>query len=199
MWIPDHHAAAVWEATLNGVADVIGTDHSPHTQSEKERGWTDMFATPGGSPIIEHYLSLFLTEVNRGRISLERVVELCSVAPAKLLDLYPTKGAITPGADADFVILDMDREVVIRAADSHYKCGWTNLEGRAVKGVPKVTVLRGRVIFEDGTVTAAPGFGEPVRPLTRPPENDGAGGGRSIETSPVEDLDASLVRRAGVG
>jgi dihydroorotase-like cyclic amidohydrolase len=155
-----------------------------------------MFATPGGSPIIQHYLSLFLTEVNAGRMSLERVVDLCSTAPAKLLDLYPTKGTIEPGSDADFVILDMDREVVIRAADSYYKCGWTNLEGRAVKGVPSATVLRGRVIFEDGVVTAEPGFGEQVRPrrnsvaLVAARVDGGA-------ASQVDDLESSLVRRTG--
>jgi dihydroorotase (multifunctional complex type) len=197
MWIPDHHAAAVREATLNGVADVIGTDHSPHTLSEKEVGWTDMYATPGGSPIIQHYLSLFLTEVNQGRMTLERVVELCSTAPAKLLDLYPTKGAITPGADADFVILDMDREMVIRAAESYYKCGWTNLEGRSVTGVPSLTVLRGRVIFEDGVVTGEPGYGEQVRP--RSVSIDDAEDGRTTLAPPtVDDLASSLVHRAAV-
>ncbi|NJD27385.1 MAG: amidohydrolase family protein [Chloroflexi bacterium] len=198
MWIPDHHAAAIREATLNGIADVIGTDHSPHTLAEKEQGWTDMYATPGGSPIIQHYLSLFLTEVNRGAFTLERVVELCSTAPAKLLDLYPRKGAITPGADADLVVIDMDREMVIRAAESYYKCGWTNLEGRAVKGVPVMTVLRGRVIFEDGEVTAEPGYGQLVRPKGGP-EVDGHTSLTPDVTvaRPVSDLSVSLVRRAG--
>jgi dihydroorotase-like cyclic amidohydrolase len=143
----------------------MGTDHSPHTRAEKELGWTDMFAAPGGSPIIQHYLSLLLTEVNEGRgIGLERVVELCSSAPAKLLDLYPQKGAIAVGSDADLVVLDMDKEMVVRATESYYKCGWTSLEGRAVKGVPVMTILRGRLIAEDGKVTAAPGYGELVSP-----------------------------------
>jgi dihydroorotase (multifunctional complex type) len=193
MWIPDHHAAAVREATLNGVADVVGTDHSPHTLSEKENGWTDMYATPGGSPIIQHYLSLFLTEVNEGRMSLERVVELCSSAPAKLLDLYPTKGAIFPGSDADLVVLDMDREMEIHAADSYYKCGWTNLEGRFVRGVPRMTVLRGRVIYEDGIVTAEPGYGEQVRPMRQAGSN---GAGSPSINADVDDLGSSLVHRA---
>jgi dihydroorotase len=165
MWIPEDHAAAVRQAVLDGTADVIGTDHSPHTIDEKEIGWTDMFAAPGGSPIIQHYLSLFLTEVNQGGgITLERVVELCSSAPAKLLDLYPRKGAIAVGSDADLVVIDMDREMVIRAAETYYKCGWTNLEGRAVKGVPIMTVLRGRIVAEDGVVVGQPGYGELVTP-----------------------------------
>jgi dihydroorotase len=197
MWIPDHHAAALWDATRNGIADVIGTDHSPHTLSEKELGWTDMYATPGGSPIIQHYLSLFLTEVNAGSLTLERVVELCSSAPARLLDLYPTKGAIAPGTDADFVILDMDREMVIKAAESYYKCGWTNLEGRHVKGVPMTTVLRGRVIFEDGIVTGEPGYGQQVTPRARQLDRDAPEAASPAVPMSVADLDSTLVRRAG--
>jgi dihydroorotase len=169
VWIPEEHGEALWEETVNGVVDVVGTDHSPHTRDEKELGWTDMYATPGGSPNIEHYLSLFLTAVNAGRISLERVVEICSTNPARLMSLYPTKGAIAAGSDADLVVLDLERESVIRAADSHYKCGWTNLEGRTVRGVPVMTVLRGTVIAEEGDVKVGPGFGRRVDPMvTRP-------------------------------
>jgi dihydroorotase-like cyclic amidohydrolase len=165
MWIPEHHADAVRLATLDGSADVIGTDHSPHTRAEKEIGWKDMFAAPGGSPIIQHYLSLFLTEINAGGdFTLERVVELCSTNPAKLVNVYPRKGAIAVGSDADLVVVNMDKELVIRAEDSYYKCGWTNLEGRRVKGIPTMTVLRGKVIMEDGIVTGEQGYGEPITP-----------------------------------
>lgn len=69
-WIPEAHAEATWAAVLDGTADVIGSDHTPHAREEKASGWDDMFATPGGSPTIQHYLSLLLTEVARGRISL---------------------------------------------------------------------------------------------------------------------------------
>lgn len=165
MWVPDDHAVALWQATVDGPIDVVGSDHAPHTRDEKETGWTDMFATPGGSPSLQHYLSLFLTEVAAGRIGLERVVELCSTAPARLVGLYPRKGAIGPGSDADLVVLDLEREAVITASSGFYsKCGWTNLEGRSVRGVPVMTILRGRVIAEDGVVTAAPGSGAPVTP-----------------------------------
>lgn len=197
MWIPDHHAAAVKEATLDGLVDVIGTDHSPHTLSEKERGWSDMFGAPGGSPIIQHYLSLFLTEVNNGTFSMEQVVELTSSGPAKLLDLYPTKGAISPGSDADFVVIDMDRETVIRAAESYYKCGWTNLEGRKTKGLPIMTVLRGRVILEGGIVTGEPGYGEVVKPRTTVGDGIAPKGTDPTNAERVDDMSATLVRRAG--
>ncbi len=162
MWVPDDHADAVRRATVDGTIDVVGTDHAPHTLEEKEIGWSDMFAAPGGSPMIQHYLSLLLTDVNAGRIGLERVVELCATAPAQLVNLYPRKGAIAAGSDADVVIVDMNRESVIHAADSYHKCGWSNLEGRAVIGMPVMTILRGTVIAENGVVLVGPGNGEPV-------------------------------------
>ena len=164
MWVPDVHAEALWAATADGPIDVVGTDHAPHTRAEKEIGWTDMFAAPGGSPMIEHYLSLLLTEVNAGRLGLERVIELCASGPAKLVDVYPRKGAIAAGSDADLVIADMAREGVITAANSHSKSGWTNLDGRAVTGMPVMTILRGEVIAEDGVVLAEPGYGQPLTP-----------------------------------
>jgi dihydroorotase-like cyclic amidohydrolase len=165
MWVPDDHAAALFRETVDGIIDVVGSDHSPHTRDEKERGWTDMYAAPGGSPSIQHVLSLLLTEVAAGRLTLERVVDLCAANPARLVGLYPRKGAIAPGSDADLVIVDPHRRTVISAATSLYKCGWTNLEGREVTGVPLATILRGRVIAEEGEVLAEPGFG---RPVTRP-------------------------------
>jgi dihydroorotase (multifunctional complex type) len=164
LWVPDDHAEALWEATIHGGVDVIATDHSPHTREEKERGWTDMYATPGGSPMVQHYLSLMLTAVNEGKISLERVVETSCANPAKLCNVYGKKGVITPGADADLVVLDMDQEVTVKAKETFYKVGWTTLDGRKLKGVPTLTALRGRVIFEDGKVSAEPGFGQTITP-----------------------------------
>jgi dihydroorotase-like cyclic amidohydrolase len=164
MWVPDDHAAALWHetASADGVIDLVGTDHAPHTRAEKERGWTDMYAAPGGSPSIQHYLSLLLTEVAAGRVTLERVAQLCSVSPARLVNLYPRTGAIAPGSDADLVLVDLDQRATISAATSHSKCGWTNLEGREVTGVPVATILRGQVIAEAGEVLVEPGFGRPV-------------------------------------
>jgi dihydroorotase (multifunctional complex type) len=162
-WIPDHHAKALWETVTDDDADiVIGTDHSPHTLAEKQLGWTDMYAAPGGSPIIQHYLSLFLSAVHEGRISLERVVEITSTSAAKLVDLYPRKGALSVGSDADIVAIDLDHQYTVTAENSLYKCGWTPLEGRTLTGVPVLTVLRGRIIYEDDTVVGEPGYGRPV-------------------------------------
>lgn len=158
-WIPDRDAAAIWDAVRGEGADIMGSDHAPHTREEKEVGWTDMYAAPGGMPIIEHVLPLLLTEVNAGRLSLERVIALCATNPARLAGFYPRKGVIAVGADADLVVLDLARQHTITAANSHYKCGWTPLEGRQVRGLPRLTILRGRVIVDDGEVLAEPGSG----------------------------------------
>jgi dihydroorotase-like cyclic amidohydrolase len=114
--------------------------------------------------MVQHYLSLMLTAVNEGKISLERVVETSCANPAKLCNVYGKKGVITPGADADLVVLDMDQEVTVKAKETFYKVGWTTLDGRKLKGVPTLTALRGRVIFEDGKVSAEPGFGQTITP-----------------------------------
>jgi dihydroorotase-like cyclic amidohydrolase len=120
--------------------------------------------------MIQHYLALLLDAVNAKRLTLERVIQMCAANPARLTGLYPRKGVIAPGADADLVVLDMDRDWVVRAADSYYKCGWTPLEGRRLRGAPVLTVRRGAVIARDGEVLADPGSGRFVRPLRVAPQ-----------------------------
>jgi dihydroorotase (multifunctional complex type) len=163
-WVPEEDNPSMWDAVINGTIDVIGSDHGPHTKEEKEVGWTDMYTAPGGSPMIEQYLRLLLTEVYKGRLTLERVVEMCCHAPARLTGYYGRKGAILPGADADLVVLDMEHEEVLHAAHSHYMCGWMPSEDFNTKGRPQMTILRGRVIMQDGNVTADAGSGKLLRP-----------------------------------
>jgi dihydroorotase len=163
-WVPEEDNPSMWDAVVDGTIDVIGSDHGPHTKEEKEVGWTDMYTAPGGSPMIEQYLRLLLTEVHKGRLTLERVVELCAHAPARLTGYYGRKGAILPGADADLVVLDMDHEEVLHASHSHYMCGWMPSEDFNTKGRPQMTILRGRVIMQDGNVTAEAGSGNLLRP-----------------------------------
>lgn len=166
-WVPEDDNPAMWQAIVDGTIDVIGSDHGPHTREEKEVGWTDMYTAPGGSPFIEQYLRLMLTEVNKGRLTLERVVELCCSAPARLTGYDGIKGAITVGADADLVVLDMDHEEILHADASHYRCGWMPSEDFTAKGRPVTTILRGRVIMQDGNVTAEKGSGRLLTPATR--------------------------------
>ncbi len=163
-YVPPAHAAATWQAVVDGTADVIATDHAPHLKEEKEPGWTDGWKAHTGTPSAQHYLSLLLTDVNNGRISLERAVELISTRPAKLFDLYPKKGAIRVGGDADIVAVDMSAEDTITDASVLSKCGWTPYAGRKVRGIPVHTVLRGQFVYENGKVVGQAGYGKLAAP-----------------------------------
>jgi dihydroorotase len=158
-WTGPGATEPLWEAINDGTIDVIGTDHAPHTRQEKEIGWTDMWKAAGGVPQIQHALSLFLTAVNEGRLSLERLAELMATAPARRFGLYPRKGAIQVGADADIVAVDMAAHATIREADVLSKCGWTPFDGREVRGVPVHTLVRGGFVMRSGDVVGRPGGG----------------------------------------
>jgi dihydroorotase len=174
-YVAPHHSEAVWNALLDGTADIIATDHAPHLKEEKEPGWTDGWKAHTGTPSAEHYLSLLLTEVNAGRISLQRATEIVSLTPAKLFGLYPKKGAIRVGADADIVAVDLAKEHVITNEEVLSKCGWTPYAGKKVRGVPVHTLVRGQFVFENGKVTGRPGYGRLASPL--PSKNSRSGGG----------------------
>jgi dihydroorotase len=161
-WTGEGQTEALWSALNDGTIDVIGTDHAPHSREEKELGWTDMWKASGGLPHLQETLPLFLTEVAAGRLSLERLVEITSSAPARLFDIYPRKGAVAVGSDADLVVVDLAAQGTIREADVLSKCGWTAWDGRAVTGLPVLTLVRGRVVYENGIVTGEPGWGRKV-------------------------------------
>lgn len=164
-YVPPQNAEAVWQAVVDGTIDIIATDHAPHLREEKEPGWSDGWKAHTGTPSAQHYLSLLLTEVARGRISLQRAVELTALNPAKLFGLYPRKGAIRVGADADIVAVDLQAEKTISDQEVLSKCGWTPYRGRKVRGVPVHTLLRGQFVFRDGKVVGAPGYGCLARPV----------------------------------
>lgn len=155
----------LWEALNEGVIDVLASDHAPYTKEEKERGWKDIFEAPSGGVAIETALPLMLDSVNRGLLKLERLVEVSSTNPARILGLYPKKGAITPGADADLVIVDLDRDFRIRGEKLHSKQKVTAFEGYEGRGAPRVTIVRGAIVMEDGEVRGRPGYGEFLRPI----------------------------------
>lgn len=163
-WTGEGQTEPLWNAMRDGTIDVIGTDHAPHTRQEKELGWTDMWKASGGLPHLQETMPLFLTEVSAGRLTLERLVELGSSAPARLMGLWPRKGAIRMDADADLVVVDLRARSTIREADVLSKCGWTAWNGRAVQGLPVLTMVRGRVVAREGRVTGTPGWGRHARP-----------------------------------
>jgi dihydroorotase len=183
--VPEKEGDYTWEKLVDGTVDVVATDHAPHTKEEKEVGWQNMWKSPGGTPTLEWYLSLFLTEVNKGNISFERVIQLCSENPAKIFGVYPKKGAIQTGSDADLVIVDMDREKILSGDKMYTKCGWNAYAGRNVKGLPEMTLVRGTVVMEDyGTVIGKPGYGEFVSPVVTPPVNERNAAGAKEAVAP---------------
>jgi dihydroorotase (multifunctional complex type) len=143
-----------------GWIDTVATDHAPFTKERKEIGYTNMLEAPNGIPGLEPFLSLLLNGVNEGWLSLERLAAVTSENPAKLYGLFPRKGVIQVGSDADLVVLDLDKEVTIRNEDQETRCGWTPYDGYKVKGVPSMSILRGRVIMENGEVVGRKGYGE---------------------------------------
>jgi dihydroorotase (multifunctional complex type) len=141
----------LWAALGRGTVDMISTDHSPHTAEEKARD--EIWECPGGFPGVETSLPLMLDQVSRGRLDLPKLALLMSTNPAKIFGLYPRKGVLRPGSQADIAVVDLHREWEIRGSDLHSKCGWTPFEGRKVKGAIKYTVLSGKIIAEDSELT----------------------------------------------
>jgi dihydropyrimidinase len=161
---------ALWEGVASGVISVIGTDHVVSSRHEKlVKGdtsdhetdpATDIWATGSGFTGLQTELPVMMTEgVQKGRIGIERVVEICCTNPARVSGLYPRKGVIQIGSDADLVLVDTDATRTVRAKDLLTSCDFTVFEGRQLTGWPSLTVLRGEVIFRDGEITAKPGVG----------------------------------------
>ena len=143
----------------SGTVDILETDHSPHTKEEKEMGWKDIWQTPTGMPSIQFSLPLMLNEVNRGNISLSRLAQVYSENPSRVLGLFPRKGCIQVGADADLVVVDLKKEMTICCENMYSKVGWIAFEGRKVKGVPEMALIRGELVMERGCVLKRAGYG----------------------------------------
>jgi dihydroorotase len=159
-YVAPHHADAVYAGFRDGTVDIMATDHAPHLREEKEPGWTDGWKAHTGTPSTQFYLSFLLTDVAAGKLTLERVADATATRPAKLFGLYPQKGAIRAGADADIVLVDPSEVRTITDADVLSKCGWTPYAGRKVTGVPLYTILRGSVIYDAGTLAVREGMGK---------------------------------------
>jgi len=152
----------LWEYVLDGTIYTVGSDHGPHLPEHKERGWDDIFAAPAGSAGVETLLPTMLNAVHEGRISLQDVTRLMSENVARLYGLYPRKGVIQVGSDADLVIVDMNKEVTIdrRKAYTKQKDAFRMFDGYHVVGMPVMTIVRGTVVMRDGEVVGKPGYGE---------------------------------------
>lgn len=153
---------ALWQGIMSGDIDLVSSDHCAFPFQDKLRLGRDNFSTiPHGAPGIEARLPVVFSEgVSKGRISASRFVELVSTNPAKLAGLYPQKGAIAVGSDADITIFDPQQEVTLSTAQMHSNCDFSPYEGFCVKGYPTLTMSRGTVVYEDGAVLAQRGHGK---------------------------------------
>ncbi|MEX0589987.1 MAG: dihydroorotase [Xanthobacteraceae bacterium] len=152
------HRDVLWRGVANGVVDILGSDHAPHTLAEKAKPYP---ASPSGMTGVQTLVPLMLDHVNAGRLSLERFVDLTSAGPARLFGIA-AKGRIAAGYDADLTIVDFKRRQTIRNQWIASKCGWTPYDGVEVTGWPVGTFVRGaKVVWEGEVVTV--GSGAPVR------------------------------------
>jgi len=154
------HAEPLWSGLADGVIDMLATDHAPHAIPEKTAD--DIWDCVSGFGGLETAIPLLLTEVNRGRITLEQYVTWSSLAPARVWGLYPRKGVLDVGSDADIVIVDLAQEATIRADRFQSKSKITPFEGFRTKGQPVCTIVRGRVVMRDGALEGRPGWGRLV-------------------------------------
>ncbi|MEJ7749354.1 MAG: amidohydrolase family protein, partial [Candidatus Limnocylindrales bacterium] len=157
---PAANTERLWEYVLDGTIDTIGSDHAPFTAAEKEAGSTVIWDAPNGLTGIQTMLPLLIDEgIGRRGLSWTRLAEITSSNAARIFRLAPRKGSIAIGADADLVLVDPDAEWTIRGQDMLHKNRWTPYEGRRVRGRVDLTVVRGSVVYEAGTVRSEPGFG----------------------------------------
>lgn len=156
----------IWDGLCNGVFHVLSSDHAPFRYDDPKGkqicGTHGSFhVVPNGIPGIETRLPLLFSEgVNKGRIDLNTFVSLTSTNPAKLYGLYPRKGTIAIGSDADLVIWDQQRQVTISNALLHHNVDYTPYEGMTIQGYPELTLSRGEVVYRQGEVLASRGRGE---------------------------------------
>jgi len=162
------HQEKLWKGLARDTLQVVSTDHCPFCfKEQKEMGRGDFTKIPNGGPGVEHRLSLIYSGgVHGGHFSANRFVQLVSTAPAKLFGLYPRKGTIAVGSDADLVIFDPNEEQVISVKTHHMRVDYSMFEGTKVKGVAKIVLSRGRVLVENGKFLGRAGAGEFLRRKT---------------------------------
>jgi dihydroorotase len=152
------HQQGLWRGIEHGVADVLGSDHAPHTLEEKARPYP---ASPSGMPGVQTLVPIMLDHVAKGRLTLERFVDLTSHGAQRLFGIAG-KGRMAEGWDADLTLVDLKAKRVLDHADMATRSGWTPFHGMEVEGFPMATIIRGRVVMRDGEITL-PGQGRPVR------------------------------------
>jgi len=155
----------LWAGLKNNALQIVATDHCPFCfKEQKELGIGDFTKIPNGGPGIEHRVQLLYNGgVREGRISLNRWVEICSTNPAKMFGMYPRKGSIAPGSDADIVIWDPEKEYVLSVHNHHMCADYSMYEGKKMKGNAETVLSRGEIIVKDNEFLGKPGRGKFIK------------------------------------
>jgi dihydroorotase len=162
-YVPEKNTQPLWDALADGTIDIISTDHGPHTREEKEPGWTDGWKAHTGTPSAQFYVPMFLGAAVDGKIPLERVVDLIATQPAARFHLAK-KGRLEVGCDADIAIVNLDTTFEIRDEVVLSKIGYTPYAGQKTHASVETTLVRGRVVYENGKVVGQPGWGRQAAP-----------------------------------
>jgi dihydroorotase len=152
------HRDGLWAGLAAGIADILGSDHAPHTREEKRKPYP---ASPSGMPGVQTLVPVMLDHVNAGRLSIERFVDMTSAGPARLFGIAG-KGRVAAGFDADLTVVDLKRRETVTDEWIASKCGWTPFAGMRVTGWPVGTFLRGARVMWQGELTA-PATGQAIR------------------------------------
>jgi allantoinase len=155
---------ALWECVLSGMVDTIASDHSPCPTADKEKGMDNIWQAWGGITGVQAMLPAMLTEgVHKRGLSLSSLVKMMSANTARIFGLYPQKGSLMPGSDADITLIDMEKTWTLTADDLYSKHQQSAYVGYTFKGAVECTIVRGVTVYQNGQITVNPGFGRLLR------------------------------------
>ncbi|KAB2880598.1 dihydropyrimidinase [bacterium] len=155
---------SLWAGLNQGMVNIVGTDHCPFNWEQKKMGENDFSKIPNGHPGLEHRMELLYSEgVNKGKISLNKYVEVTSTNAAKVFGMFPKKGSIGIGSDADIVIFDPNEKHTLSAKTHHHHCDYSAYEGWQVTGKCKTVIMRGKVAIDNGKALIEKGYGKFIK------------------------------------
>jgi allantoinase len=158
----EEHRRALWDGLIDGTIDIVGSDHAPQDYEKKHN--PNIWQASPGSPALDYWVPLMLERVARGDITIERFVEAAAAMPAKIFGVYPKKGCIQAGADADIVVIDMEKTLRVDPTRFKSKAKYTAFAGWSMRGMPVMTFVNGRLVAENGEIVGCPGTGTMVTP-----------------------------------
>ena len=162
----------LWEYVIDGKVDTIGSDHSPCTWEEKASGMDDIWQAWGGISGVQTSLSVILTEgFHKRNLPLTELVRMMSANPARLFGLYPQKGSLQPGSDADVTVVDSNQQWTVKGEDLFYKNKFSAFEGASLTGKVTHTFVRGKLVYREGSFETSPGYGKLVKRQYPPGES----------------------------